>query len=136
MKLRAENGFSLLELMITISIVGILATLMFSSYKSHVLKSRRTDAVQTLLSMQLMQERYRSTNASYGTVAQIGSGTSTDNGLYTLSVSTPSATGYTVTATASGDQANDTENGTSCTPLSITYSNGNDTRTPAACWTN
>lgn len=131
-----SRGFSLFELMIAMAIVAILASLMFSSYYSHIRKSRRVEAMQTLMAMQLEQERYRSSNPQYGTLSNIwGGNTSSDGGNYSLSISNLSANTYTLTATAVGDQANDGENGTACSPMTITMSSGTETRTPAACWT-
>lgn len=134
MKKNCQQGFTLVELMITIFIAGILATIMFNSYSGHVKKSRRVDGKQTLLTIQLEQERYRATHPTYGSLANIGAATTSPNGYYNLSVSGTSATAYTITATATGDQTSDKENGTSCTPLTLTINNGTETRTPAACW--
>ena len=47
MKQLQQNGFSLIELMIALAIVGILAAITYPSYQDSVMKSRRTDAGNT-----------------------------------------------------------------------------------------
>ena len=133
--MKKQSGFSLIELMIALIILAILAILGYSSYRDKIQKARRADAIQTLIAMQLAEENYRSNNTSYGTIAQVWSGvTTTPNGLYNLSISNVSATSYTVTAAATGSQSTDKENGTACTPLSITVSSGTETKLPINCW--
>jgi len=129
------KGFSLIELLVTIAILGILATIAIGNYSSYIRNSRRTDGINTLLSISFAEERYRSSHAQYGTLAQVWGGVTTSSeGHYNLAISNVSATGYTATATAQGSQANDSSNGTSCTTLSLAVSNGTITKTPTACW--
>ena len=137
---RSGAGFTLLELMIVVVIVGILAAVAYPSYLSQVRKSRRADAVQALAQWQQAQERWRANNATYGTTTNMTTATPTGMGLsstsagtyYTLAISSNSATGYTLTATAvSGkSQAGDTN----CTILTVTVTNGTGVNTPTACW--
>lgn len=128
-------GFTLMELMITIAIVAIIATIAIPSFNSYLLKSHRADAFSTILSIQMAEERYRSNNTSYGTLARVWSGvTATEGGRYTMSISNVGAGSYTITATAVGGQASDSEDGASCATLSLAYNNGVVTKTPAACW--
>jgi type IV pilus assembly protein PilE len=58
-------GFSLPELLITLSIVAILATITVPSYSGLVAKARRTDAISALVQVQLAQERWRTGHARY-----------------------------------------------------------------------
>ena len=58
-------GFTLIELMVTVSIVGILAAVAVSSYGYATRKSRRTEAKTALLSLAAREERYFSTNSTY-----------------------------------------------------------------------
>jgi type IV pilus assembly protein PilE len=98
------KGFSLIELMIVVAIVGILAVIAIPSYTEYVAKSRRAEAMRGLGDLLLRQERWRSNNTTYGTYANMGSPT-VDN--YTLSITNPTASGYVLTATRSGAQTND-----------------------------
>lgn len=134
--MRAKTkGFSLIEIVIVIAIISIITIIASAIYRPYVMKGRRVDGINSLLSISLAEERYRSNNLQYGTLAQVWGGvTSSPEGYYTLSISNVSATGYTITATAQGNQANDTADATSCTTLSISVSNGTVSRTPANCW--
>ncbi len=130
-----RNGFSMLEIMIVAVIVGILTLIAITLFTGNVRQGRRTDGVNTLLSMSLAEERYRTINTTYGSLAQVWGGVTTSTqGYYTLSISGTSATGYTLTATAIGDQANDTQDGISCATLTLTSATGTVTETPTACW--
>jgi type IV pilus assembly protein PilE len=128
-------GLTLVELLVSLVIIGILVSIASVLYTSHIKRARRTDAIQALLSIQLAEENYRTDNPTYGTLAQVWNGvTTTSGGYYTLSISNISATSYTVTAQALSAQASDAENGTSCGSLVVAMSNGTETKTPTGCW--
>lgn len=120
------RGITLLELIITVAIIAILASIAYPSFQAHMLKSRRAEALEHLLSAQLKQEEQRVTSGSYTTDFALLGGASIAN--YTFA-STVSGASYTLTATAiSGlPQAKDT----GCTTLTI---NQQDQKTPANCW--
>ena len=125
------TGFTLLELLIAVAIVGILAAIAIPSYRHYIEQSNRTDAIHALTSLQLEQERYRTTNTTYASLAVLWGGTTTsDEGHYTIAITNVSATSYTITATATDAQASDTE----CATMTLAYSNGTTTKTPATCW--
>lgn len=124
-----------MELIIAMAILSIIATVAVGSYTSYVRKGRRIDAVNVLLSISLAQEKYRASNTSYGTLAQVWSGVSASpEGYYTIAISNVTASSYTLTATAVGDQASDSASGTSCSTLTLSMSNGTITKTPSQCW--
>ena len=108
--MRVIKGFTLIELMVTVSIVGILAIIAIPSFTEQVAKSRRAEAIRGLGDLQLRQERWRSNHTQYAVDGEtVGSNTfsipTVDN--YTLSITNRSATGYTATATRSGSQTGD-----------------------------
>lgn len=119
-------GVTLLELMITVAIVAILAAIAYPGYQGHMLKSRRADALEHLLSAQLKQEEQRVTSGAYTTDFALLGGATLDHYTFTVTVT---GNNYTLTATAkSGSpQANDT----GCTSLTI---NQQDQKMPANCW--
>lgn len=105
--LKRNSGFTLIELMITVAIVAVLAGVAYPSYSEYVKKARRADAKAALLKAQLAQEKYRTNNTSYGTLAQIGVSTTSPDQYYTIAVTSNTATDYTVTATPTGAQTGD-----------------------------
>jgi type IV pilus assembly protein PilE len=62
---RSQAGMSLIELMVTISIVGILAAIAYPSYTQSVAKSKRRAAEACLSNMATHMERYYTSNLRY-----------------------------------------------------------------------
>ncbi|MEY6434224.1 type IV pilin protein [Thioalkalicoccus limnaeus] len=60
-----SRGFTLLELMIVVAIVGILAAIAYPSYQDHIRKARRADAQAALLELAQFMERHYTLNNSY-----------------------------------------------------------------------
>ena len=126
---KRTSGFTLIELMIAVAIIGVLASIAMPAYQGYIMKGKRSDAKAALITLQLAQEKYRANNPSYGTLTQLGTGTTSPDGYYTLSASSITGTTYTLTATATGGQASDTE----CATLSIDQ-DGAKTATNTTCW--
>jgi len=72
MKLKRQRGFTLMEVMITVAIIGILAAIAFPSYQDSLRKSRRTDGKNMLSQAAANMERYYSENNGYCTTANCG----------------------------------------------------------------
>jgi len=129
--LRKQNGFTLIELMITVAIVAILASIALPSYQSHVTSMRRTTAQACLLELTQFTERYYSTRMSYVDATLPASECTTNlTGHYSFAfASAPTATAYAITATATGAQA---IRDAGCTPMQVTQTGA---RTPSSgCW--
>lgn len=144
--MRRESGFTLLELMITVVIIGILASIAYPSYLESVRKSRRSDGQTALLSLQDRMEKFRGNSRFYpqniGNADSYGDSSSastikaaTTSTYYSLSIVANSASGnsYTLRATPTGVQASD-----SCTQMDLVvnsdYPKGNKTGNSASCW--
>lgn len=66
---RFSEGFTLIELMIVVAVVGILAAIAYPSYQQYVKRGRRADAKATLTEMAQFMERYYSENNSYSSAS-------------------------------------------------------------------
>jgi type IV pilus assembly protein PilE len=114
---KKSDGFSLIELMVVVAIVGVLAMIILPSYQSYVLKSRRTVAINAVMDLASREARYYTTNNAY-TTSMITLGYSADPmpvpatgaAYYSLSVTDNAVAkgGFELTAARVGTQANDT----------------------------
>jgi type IV pilus assembly protein PilE len=110
MYLKTIRGFTLIEVMIVVCIIGILVTISYPSYVSYLLKSRRADAMAALAQDQITLERcyaqnfaYNQTCSSLPTFPQASA-----QGYYRITLTNLGPTTYTLTATAVGGQTEDT----------------------------
>ena len=99
-----------MELMIVVAIIGIIAAIAYPSFIEQIRKSRRADAKASLEALALNQEKWRANHATYGALADVWSGTASNEGHYTIAQDasvTITGTAYRFKATPVGDQAND-----------------------------
>lgn len=113
---RKNRGFTLMELMITVAIIGILASITIPSYTKYVQKSKRSDAKVELLRIAQLQESYFVQNMSYAKDLTTAAG-----GLGLGATVLSEQEQYTITMTAL-DAANTACDGTSndpCTSFTV-----------------
>ena len=60
-----QSGFTLIELMITVAIIGILLSVALPSYQNYVMKTRRAVAASCLVEHAQFMERFRTTNLTF-----------------------------------------------------------------------
>lgn len=120
-----SRGFTLIELMVTVVIIGILATIAYPSYTRLIQASHRADAQASMLEVSQAMERCFTEQNVYNDAACPSTPDDTERYVVTL---TATATGYTVTATpqATGGQNNDR-----CGTMTITHLG---IQSPADCW--
>lgn len=136
-------GFTLLELMITLVIVGVISAYAFSSYQKSILKSGRAEAKAAITQVAASEEQWRFSRNTYVVpgVASVYTTSAytpdTPNKFYTVAISATTSA-YTITATAksTGRQYKDTD----CRSFSITNAgvqtatNSGGTTATTTCW--
>ena len=140
---RAMGGFTLIEMLVVVSMAGTLTSVALPSFEGLLQRARRSDVLITMMQVQAAQERWRSNGASYGSLADIGSSSVSAAGHYRLRALSADEDGYEVVATATGAQARDA----TCRNMSVrvvganlVYASGPDASVanPAAlnrkCW--
>ncbi len=131
-------GFTLLELMVAVAVIGILAAIALPSYEEFMRKGRRSEARNAMLEMAQMQERYFSNNLSYIAVAGAPAASSFGQNYsgkataptYSIAVAAsaglPITASFTITATIASGYADP-----SCGTMTL---NNLGDKSPAACW--
>jgi type IV pilus assembly protein PilE len=113
---RRHRGFTLIELMIAVAIVGVLGAIALPSYNSYVTRGKRAEARNALMDIAARQQRWYSDNNQY--TATIGNGglevkdpcadiagTQTETCKYTITIGGVAGTNqaFSLTATPVGD---------------------------------
>lgn len=142
-----QRGFTMIELMITVTVLVILSAVAYPTFMDAIRKGRRADAFAALALAMQAEERHRTNNTAYSeSLIDLGLSSTSPEGLYALSVvaGSSSTTAYVVQASARNDRSQTTD--TSCRTLRITVSGGSivyssfnsagavNTATPDRCW--
>lgn len=134
--IQRTRGFTLIELMVTVVIVGILASLAYPSYMNSVRQTRRADGKAALLDAAQRLERcftrfhaYNNASCDVATDLADADGITSPEGWYVLKVA-GTATTFTLTATPQNDQAKDVR----CGNLTLNHQGVRGAADPAVCW--
>jgi type IV pilus assembly protein PilE len=126
-----QKGFTLVELMVTVAIIAILASIALPSYQDSVRQTRRAAAQADLMELASHMERLYTANSSYGNASTALPDLGTE--FYTVSFANnePDDDSFIIIAEPTGSQADD-----ACGDLSISNTGavGVSQSTVAACW--
>lgn len=123
-----QAGFTLIEVMIVVTIIGILASVALPAYQEHVRSARRTAAMGCLMEQTHFMERFYSANMTYAGAAPAACPGEVTQ-FYAFNVGNLGATTYTLTANPAGDQASDR-----CGNLSVNETGNRTAAGGANCW--
>lgn len=104
------SGFTLIELMITLAVAAVLASIAYPSYFSQVAKGRRGDGKQALVELAQKLERFYTERGTYAGAALGSSGiypAVSSGGYYALTITTQTVDGFAIAATPQGVQVGD-----------------------------
>ena len=127
-----SQGFSLIELMIAVVIVGILAAIAIPMYSDYVTRSRRADGQATLMQVAQELERCYTQFSKYNdnSCSVINGGVvseTSDQGFYVVTADKLDESAFTLIATPQNEQADDTD----CGELKLTHLG---IQLPPDCW--
>ena len=130
LRLRQPAGFTLIELMVVMVIIGVLSAIAYPAYQTNLQKARRLDAQTAILELAQYMERFYTANGTYvgATLPFTASPKDDATKYYTLSLSASAANSYTLSGVPSKTQATD-----SCATLRLTNTGVKTPRT-AGCW--
>jgi prepilin-type N-terminal cleavage/methylation domain-containing protein len=107
--MKRKSGFTLIEMLITIAVMGVIVAIALPQYSKYVARSRQQDAKAQLMAVRQAQEIYKLQYGTYTTITANLSGWKGTSGRYTFAVTAAAATTFSASATGNidGDSTND-----------------------------
>jgi type IV pilus assembly protein PilE len=129
--MRFERGFTLVEIMVVVTLIAILTAIALPAYNDYVLRGKLQEATSNLLTMRVKLEQFYQDQRTYIGACATGTVAPLPTGLKYFSITCPtlSATGYTI-------QAQGTESSVSGFTFTIDEGNNHQTTAVPAGWTN
>lgn len=100
-----QKGFTLIELMIVVAIIGILAAVAIPAYQDYVVRAKIPDATSALASKRVQMEQYFQDNRTYVGGTACNNDTTTSRYFTFSCPAAATATTYTIQATGIGSMA-------------------------------
>jgi prepilin-type N-terminal cleavage/methylation domain-containing protein len=100
--LKNKKGFTLIELMIVVAIIGILAAIAIPNFMNYQCKAKQSEAKSSLGSIRVAQEAYFAEHDTYSTDKNAIGFATKGEGNYSIVIDPADETGFTATATATG----------------------------------
>ncbi|MEI7456343.1 MAG: type IV pilin protein [Nitrosomonadales bacterium] len=124
-----QRGFTLVELMVVVVIVGILSSIAIPSYSNYVKRGKIAEATANLASQRVKMEQYYQDNRTYlnGAACGVVMPVAPAVQYFTIACAAPTANTYTITATGIGSMLNFS--------YTINEQNGKTSTITAAGWT-
>ncbi|QTD47446.1 type IV pilin protein [Ottowia testudinis] len=130
-----QGGFTLIELMIVVAVVGILSAIAYPSYQEYIRRGHRAEAKSALLQANQWMERAATAQGTYPTGALPAGLTTVPGDRYTISASSADGAAFTLTATPKGSQVGDRCGNFTLTNTGLRGANGATTGTIVTdCW--
>ena len=143
MLIKGQSGFTLVELLIVVAIIGVLSAIAIPAYQNSVLRSGRAEAKGELLNVASDQERFFSSNNTFSTdatplITTDGTTRTTQNALFVITVAACGGGAITncfiATATAQNAQLGDDCDTLTITNTGVRGASGTGSASTEECW--